>query len=269
MKKYVISVLLVAVLSGSSRVAVADSDDAWHEGPAGRQRKLHLVITLSVGAAYLTTAVLFHDALAPDQCRWCEPPSIDVKARNALVWDRADRARTTSDILGAFAIPTLSVVVPNLLLIGSDPGFGDVLDVTLPIAETVLATQILTYFAKSAIGRQRPYAHFGSARPSADTTEDNVSHWSGHTSLSFALATSAGMVARMRNMKAEPAIWAVGMTLAASTGYLRIAGDMHYLTDVLVGAAVGLGAGFTIPRLIDQNLAITTSGKTVMLVGQF
>jgi membrane-associated phospholipid phosphatase len=277
-KKHVVPLLVCAALSGSPRVAVADSDadvdanadkDAWYKGRAGRERKLHLVVTLSVGAAYLTTAVLFHTSLAPDECRWCDPPSIDARTRNALVWDHANRARVASDVLGAFAIPTLSVVVPNLLLIGTDPGWGDILDVTLPIAETVLATQILTYFAKSAVGRQRPYAHFGSARPKADMTEDNLSHWSGHSSLSFALATSAGMVAHMRDMKAEPAIWAVGMTLAASTGYLRIAGDMHYLTDVLVGAAVGVGAGLTIPRLVEHELAITTSGKSVMLVGQF
>lgn len=259
------AVVLLIVLGFASNAAA----DPWHKGPAGRNRKLHLVVTLSTGAAYLTTFLLFQDELVPGECRWCDPPSFDEKTRNALVWDTPSRARTGSDMLGIFVIPALAVAVPNISLIGSDPGWGDVLDVTLPIAESVLATQVLTYFAKSAFGRQRPYAHFDGVRPSMDTTEDNLSHWSGHSSLSFALATSAGMVAHMREMRAEPVVWGVGMTLAATTGYLRIAGDMHYLSDVLVGAAVGIGAGLTIPRLIEHDLAITTAGNNVVLVGQF
>jgi membrane-associated phospholipid phosphatase len=185
------------------------------------------------------------------------------------VWDVPSRARTASDILGVVAIPALALAVPNVTLIGSDPDWGDVLDVTLPVVETVFAAQVVTYFAKNAIGRQRPYAHFDGVRPSAETHEDNLSHPSGHTSLSFAFATSAGMVARMRGVKAEPVIWGVGMTLAATTGYLRIAGDMHYLSDVVVGAAIGIGAGLTLPRLIEHDLAVTTAGNNIVLVGQF
>ena len=190
------------------------------------------MITLSAGAVYLTTALLFQDTFTPDECRWCDPPSFDARTRNALVWDIPSRARTASDILGVVAIPALALAVPNISLIGSDPGWGDVLDVTLPVVETVFAAQVLTYFTKGAVGRQRPYAHFDGVRPSMDTFEDNVSFFSGHSTLSFGFATSAGMVAHMRGVKAEPIIWGVGMTLAATTGYLRIAGDMHYLSEL-------------------------------------
>ena len=261
--RHAIAVLFVLACAGN---AVAEP---WHKGPAGRDRKRHLVVTLSVGAVYLTTVLLFNDELVPKTCRWCDPPSFDARTRNALAWDTPSSARTASDILGVVVIPTLAVAAPNLSLNGTNPGWGDVLDVTLPIAESVLATQVLTYFAKSAFGRQRPYAHFDGVRPSVDTTEDNLSHWSGHSALSFSLATSAGMVAHMRGYKAEPVIWGVGMSLAATTAYLRIAGDMHYLSDVLVGSAIGIAAGLTIPRLIEHDLAITSAGKNVMLVGQF
>ena len=37
------------------------------------------------------------------------------------------------------------------------------------------------------------------------------------------------------------------MTLASAVGYLRIAGDMHYLTDVLAGAAIGTAVGVAMP----------------------
>lgn len=257
--------VLVLVLACAGSAAA----DPWYKGRAGRDRKLHLVITASAGAIYLTTALLFQDTITPDECRWCTPPAFDRNTRNTLVWDIPSRARTASDALGILVIPALAISVPNISLIGSDPGWGDVLDVTLPVVESVFAAQVLTYFMKTAVARKRPYVHFDGVRPTMDTYEDNLSHWSGHSSLSFAFATSAGMVAHMRGMKAEPVIWGVGMTLAATTGYLRIAGDMHYLSDVLVGAAVGIGAGLTLPRLIEHDLAITTAGKNVMLVGQF
>lgn len=265
--KHIVTVVLAFVLVlACARTAAAEP---WHAGKAGRERKLHLVITLSAGAVYLTTALMLHGAITPGECRWCDPPSIDRRTRNALVWDAPSRARTASDVLGVVAIPALAIGVTNATLIGTDSDWGDVFDVTLPVVESVLAAQVVTYFAKAAFARQRPYAHFGGVRPSVDTHEDNVSHPSGHTSLSFAFATSAGMVAHMRDVKAEPLIWGVGLTLAATTGYLRIAGDMHYLSDVLVGAAIGIGAGLTLPRLIEHDLAITTAGKNIALVGQF
>lgn len=261
--KHVIALLIVVLCARTA------SADAWYQGSAGRDRKIHLVITLSAGAVYLSTALLFQDAITPDKCRWCDPPSFDRGVRETLVWNTPSRARTASDMLGVIAIPTLAIASANLTLIGHDPGWGDVLDVTLPIVETVFVAQVATYFMKSAVGRQRPYAHFDGVRPSMDTFEDNLSFWSGHSSLSFAFATSAGMVAHMRKSRAEPVIWGVGMTLAATTAYLRIAGDMHYFSDVLVGSAVGIAAGLTIPRLIEHDLAITTAGKNIALMGTF
>ena len=39
------------------------------------------------------------------------------------------------------------------------------------------------------------------------------------------------------------AIWASTLSLATVTGYLRIAADKHYFTDVLVGAIIGSTVG--------------------------
>ncbi|MDB4987793.1 MAG: hypothetical protein JWN04_2971, partial [Myxococcaceae bacterium] len=46
-----------------------------------------------------------------------------------------------------------------------------------------------------------------------------------------------------------PLIWALGVPLAALTGYLRLAADKHYFTDVLTGALVGSAVGFLVPWL--------------------
>ena len=53
----------------------------------------------------------------------------------------------------------------------------------------------------------------------------------------------------MRGYRLAPAIWGAGAALATVTGYLRIAADKHYFSDVLVGAVVGSAIGIGVPLL--------------------
>ncbi|HEX5062539.1 MAG TPA: phosphatase PAP2 family protein, partial [Kofleriaceae bacterium] len=128
----------------------------------------------------------------------------------------------------------------------------------------------ITYWVTRAIkvgaARERPYVHFTSERGG----EDNLSFPSGHTSHAFALAASAGMIAHERGYKLEPYVWASGMTIATLTGYLRIAADRHYLTDVVVGASIGVSAGLTVPFLMRRtNAIVVPSGTGVAFVGEW
>jgi len=120
------------------------------------------------------------------------------------------------------------------------------IDHVMPVIETVALSQVGIEIVKFAVGRQRPYAHFEPPMP--HTSEDNLSFFSGHSALTFALVTSAGYVAHRTHMAVEPIIWGVGLPLAATTAYLRMAGDRHYLSDVVTGSLVGAAAGLLIPR---------------------
>ena len=53
-------------------------------------------------------------------------------------------------------------------------------------------------------------------------------------------------------------LYAAGFTGAALTGYFRMAGDEHWLTDVLASAAVGTGIGILVPWLHRKGPAATT-----------
>jgi membrane-associated phospholipid phosphatase len=53
----------------------------------------------------------------------------------------------------------------------------------------------------------------------------------------------------MRHDGSAKRIALIGFPVAALTGYLRIAGDKHYMSDVLTGAAVGSAIGYMVPRL--------------------
>jgi membrane-associated phospholipid phosphatase len=57
----------------------------------------------------------------------------------------------------------------------------------------------------------------------------------------------------MRGDEAAPWVWAIGLTLASGVGYLRVAGDAHWMTDVLAAAAVGSAFGVGVP-LLEKRL---------------
>jgi membrane-associated phospholipid phosphatase len=128
----------------------------------------------------------------------------------------------------------------------------------------MVVTEWVTRGIKVAAARERPYVHFTDDRGS----EDNLSFPSGHTSRAFALATSAAVIAHARGYRSERLIWAGGMTLAAMTGYLRIAADRHYVTDVVTGAALGVTAGLTVPLLMRRtNVQVTATRTGIAFAG--
>ena len=121
----------------------------------------------------------------------------------------------------------------------------------LLISEATSVALAMNQVVKFAVGRERPFVH---ALPEADKpltahpSDNNVSFYSGHSTLAFTMAVSAGTIASMRRYRMAPCIWGTGLLLAAATAYLRIAADRHYLSDVTVGAVVGSATGALLPR---------------------
>jgi len=267
MRRHALTALVVLGLGvGRSGDAAAE---AWYEGPHGKNRVFHLSLSAGLGLGFVASESFLKDALAPDACRWCDPPGIDVRVRDALLWDDTESARLFSHLTGYLAAPLFGLGMSALGGLSSDDaGWGRLIDDTIPILETVAISQAVTQIVKWSFGRQRPFVHFGNPEPAQD---DNLSFWSGHSALAFGVTTSAGLLAHWRGSAAEPWIWGVGLTLSAATGYLRIAGDKHYFTDVVTGAAVGVIAGLTIPRLMrrHRSVAIVPSAGGLAIRGAF
>ncbi len=210
---------------------------------------------LRVDAAVLGTAgavwlggELLQDRLAPVECRFCGTNALDAWARRQLLLSDDRAPRITSDVLAIGVIPA-AVVVHQLLAAraAGDTGAG-VHDVVY-VAEAGGVALALDQVVKLAVGRQRPFVHYGNyadpARP--HDADDNLSFYSGHTTLAFSVAAAAGTVSTLRGYESAPWVWAVGMTLATAVGWARIASDRHYLTDVLAGAATGAAIGVAMP----------------------
>jgi membrane-associated phospholipid phosphatase len=211
-------------------------------------------VTAAAAALWIGSEALKAD-LAPSACRWCDPGSLDAWARGKLVWGDVKAAQRASDVLAFAVLPAAAAA--NALL--SAHAAGDTsagwVDLLL-VLEAVAITEDVTQLAKFTVGRQRPFVHYGNSEAGrAPQPDDNLSFFSGHSSMAFSLAAAAGTVSTMRGYRSAPWVWGIGMGLAAATGYLRIAGDKHYLTDVLVGAAVGTGLGIAIPRLLHPREA--------------
>ncbi|HMA96886.1 MAG TPA: phosphatase PAP2 family protein, partial [Polyangiaceae bacterium] len=131
----------------------------------------------------------------------------------------------------------------------------------LIVAQATMLSVNVGQGIKLATARQRPDVHAGSEsnRDQQASTEDNLSFYSGHTSVAFALAAASGTVATMRGYRMAPLVWTVGETVAVVSGYFRIAADRHYATDVLAGAVMGSFVGFAVPYFLHGPVSDSSS----------
>lgn len=139
--------------------------------------------------------------------------------------------------------------------------------------ETLIVTAGVTGMVSSIVSRERPYADTcGGELPKSDVEcRDEYAYryrsfFSGHTSMSFAgAALSCGHHARFE-LWGPPLdlLSCVGaMGLATATGALRVLSDQHYVTDVVVGAAVGSALGFALPPLLRYRTFRDDQAATV------
>lgn len=184
------------------------------------------------GAAVGISEFALKPVLAPKHCRWCATNPVDDAVRDALVWSN-----------GNIWINTFEFELADILSYGTAGADSIIMTMAAghdapTVIESASVAALTTQIIKFSVGRERPYAHDVSLGD-----DDNLSFVSGHTAIATAEAVSAGMVTH------KPWVWGVGLGLAGATGYLRIAGDKHYLTDVLAGAAVGALCGWAVTKL--------------------
>jgi hypothetical protein len=214
--------------------------------------KVDLPVTLALGATWVTTDAL-ESRIGPSRCRWCEPDlnGLDAAGRRARWKGHEGVAGTLSNVTGYGLTSAVT-----LGLVGWDAwregGWRQAAMDDLVILESMAASAVLVQGLKYATARKRPYVRDLAA--GTDLSGDaNLSFPSGHTAFAFSLATAAGTVATLRGYRSAPWVWGAGMALAAVTGYLRMAADKHYASDVVVGALVGSLVGWAVPYLLHRR----------------
>ena len=207
------------------------------------------IVTGAVAATVITLQLLKPE-LAPLSCKWCTPGSLDGDIAKSVAWSNPKTASTLSDVMQVL-LPVGAIgygVLQGYRLGDPSAGWSSALLITQATSIALLANVIVKY----AVGRQRPYVWLGRGDLYGDPRDENLSFFSGHTTLAFAVAVSAGTIFLMQGMPGAGWVLGGGLALAAFTGYLRIGAEQHYLTDVLAGAAVGSLVGWAVPFLFHR-----------------
>jgi membrane-associated phospholipid phosphatase len=134
--------------------------------------------------------------------------------------------------------PILSVGIPTVMgvyaLIQKDE---PLLKDAIYIGTTVVEAVGITYGLKYTFDRRRPYVKYPQLVHPIEP-EDSPSFPSGHTAAAFSLATSLSITYPKWYVIAPSALWACGV------GFARMNQGVHYPSDVLTGAAIGVGCAF-------------------------
>jgi len=190
------------------------------------------------------------------------PVLFDGPIRDAIrlpTRDARTAAATVSDMMYYALLAYPAVEAP---IDGAVRGNGTVAAQTLAINWEAFAFAGASAIALEKVGRARPMARECDRDPSYDrrcgeTARLNTSNVSGHTTIAF---TGAGLVcAHHLNLPlyggGAPDTFAcvAAMTIATAQGVLRAQSDNHYATDVILGAALGIGSGYFLPRLLHYR----------------
>lgn len=190
----------------------------------------------------LTGGVLFDDAVR-DGLRLRSPAARDA-------------ARAASDVTAVASLVLVlgvdSLAVP---LFRGSPGVA--LRMLAVDLEAIAWNGLLTPSVYTLTARARPSRDDCLRDPAFDplcNAGTSASFWSGHTAQAFnaaGLSCAHHAYLHLLGGGAPDAIACVGMvSLAATTGTLRVMGDRHHATDVLVGSLVGFGIGYGVPTLL-------------------
>jgi membrane-associated phospholipid phosphatase len=225
-------------------------------------------LVLGGNAALAIGLTAASSSLTPLRCRWCTPGatgtagSVDAWARGAVVWSRPADAAHASDLLANVVIPL------GALAVAAVPAWVDrdarrFLEDGVATAEGVLVAVNLNLLVKDVSARIRPgpYYHGGGGK------DANRSFYSGHASFAASLVAATAAVQGLRDSPATPWIWGVGVPLTLGVGYLRMAADAHWLSDVATGIAVGGAVGYLVPWLLHRPLDERSAVRVVPAPG--
>jgi hypothetical protein len=204
-------------------------------------------------------------AVPPSPGRWRGGILVDEDVRSGIAlsnYDDRRAARDVSDVLLASSI-AYPVLVDGVILTSAIYDSDDVMEQMLLIDVEVLAiTSAVQSVVAGFASRERPYGRVcGDDLP--DESRDcrrnsrHRSFFSGHSSIAFAaagLSCSHHMNLRLYGGgAADAAACGASLVVAATTGTLRMVGDVHYASDVAVGAVWGSLAGFGLPWLLHYK----------------
>ncbi|AKT44205.1 uncharacterized protein CMC5_084450 [Chondromyces crocatus] len=202
--------------------------------------------------------------IQPVPSRWRERNGFDDSVRDGLQL-RAEPgravARGVSDVLIGLTLAH-QVVDAGLVAWWQHDQSEVALQMLLIDAETVLLAMAVQGLVAGFVSRERPYADRcvgpEASQPDRCLGNDRYrSFFSGHATVAF---TSAGLTCTHHLHQplygggaGDVAACASSLLAAATVGTLRVVGDQHHASDVILGATWGTLVGFGLPWLLHYR----------------
>jgi hypothetical protein len=249
MKKFAACMILLA-LSGP---ITSRADEPDHN-----RSPYHVDLALDLGVSCTSLLLMGVPRLLVDE--WVRTEcGLDCDKNDVNPFDRQvignsnETANILSDV-GDGITWSLPFVLGAIDVLASDPvdgwkGYGK--DAVI-MFETLSLTLSFNGLLGFIVRRPRPKAYDLSQPDEVRLSGDAaMSFPSGHTSTAFALATAYSYTFNLRHPDSPMIIpiWIGTHAAAAATGILRTYAGDHFWTDVLVGAALGVGMGLLIPYM--------------------
>ena len=154
-----------------------------------------------------------------------------VKKVNSWEVHDLSRALSHSGLILPVGVPTAMGIYA--LVQKDEPMLKEAIYIGTSVIEALGITMAMKY----TFDRQRPYEKYPDLIHPV-STEPDPSFPSGHTAAAFSLATSLSITYPKWYVIAPSAVWACGVGLS------RINQGVHYPSDVMTGAVIGVGCAF-------------------------
>jgi membrane-associated phospholipid phosphatase len=263
---------------GAAALVLASSSKALAEEPRPLRYDTRVDVGVTaMGATWYLMSELLKASLVPEKCRWCYRADnggdllnpYDGWVRRRLIWQDTRSADITSTVLVGVLEPASQLGL-TALAAQNEHALSDFPLDALIVTESTVVAGVLNQIVKFGFARERPFVHYLPRAPNAvraltdSPSDDNLSFYSGHTTLAFTVATASGTVASLRGYRLAPVVWSTGLTLATTVGYLRIAADKHYFSDVVTAAIIGSIVGVGVPLVFHspEHAATAAPGTT-------
>ncbi len=274
---------------GATAAAPVEGSTAAGERPPGDPMRVRLVVDVPIIALGAAVA-LGMERLGGEHpwagCGACSTAVINGLDRT-VIGNHSEAAATVSDVglAAAIALPFALDLGDVLIQRARDRSasrsrhlrsWGK--DVVV-LLETFAVTYAATNVVKFAVKRPRPYSY---DPDDVEATENDarLSFFSGHASMSFAMATSYAYLFQTRHPGSRwvAPVWVLGMGVATTTAVMRVEAGKHFWTDIMVGAVAGAAVGLLVPALhrserFGERLAIgltpMRTGSLLALRGRF
>lgn len=263
-------VAIVGALLANARPAMAESTPLEWNPTWPRVGAIEYTATAAAGAGALGVYLFVHTKTNPS---WEGGIFFDDAVRDGLRLRSPGARDTIRAFSDGAAIATVAYAAFDSVVLPLAKGSGDVAwQLAWVDAESFAYDTLLVTSMYDVIGRGRPSYADCQRDPSFDPlckVGSTASFPSGHTGTAFTAAGLSCAHHRALPLYGGGAWDTVGcaaiLTMATTTGTLRLMGDRHYATDVIAGGLIGFAIGFSVPTFAHYGWSRPTPKQAASL----